>query len=89
MSINLSGLPHDSYLSTRGGSDATLSKSLEFARFLRAFHNDQLVTPTLMDIAHQITLGAPNMATISCLGSVVQYYRHGAVALPQCFHFIV
>ncbi len=70
-------LEHNSYMSTRGGGGAHLGSSHDVARFIRAFHNDELVSSGLMTEARQSTAGDPTVVPGTCLGTLSQTYGYG------------
>lgn len=76
-SQNRSTWLYDSYMSTRGAGGNYMGHSRDAARFIRAFHSDQLVSPALMDEVRTPTLGTPATIPGSCLGDLEQTYGYG------------
>lgn len=75
---NNGSLSHNSYYSTRGGSAALISDPMDYASFLRAFHNNDLVSSILMDSVRMITPGGPSAAINgTCLGNYEDHYGYG------------
>ena len=70
-------LAHDSYMSTRGGGGSYVGSSLDIAKFMRAFHNDELVSSELMENARTSTNGEPALVPGLCLGDISQTYGYG------------
>jgi CubicO group peptidase (beta-lactamase class C family) len=70
----------DDYMSTRGGSSWLISSSKETASFMRALHNDQIISSGIMTQAREKTQGPPfwPTGTFPCIGDYTIYYGLGS-----------
>lgn len=66
-------------MSTRGGGGggSYLGSSYDVAKFMRAFQNDQLVSPTIMQDIRVSTNGTPTTIPGTYIGTLNQTYGYG------------